>query len=165
MHRRRRIETDVPGASNGSITYSKAHLHQQNHSNLSNAVDGSISSKNQEHSTTILASASESRPSGCSLAQDIDFQRISRCGLWGEDTDVFGVENIYGPDEIREDFIKNIDDGATFEFCKVCGESHIPPGPPLTLQDRDTCSSYLPEYVLVFTCGRAGGMPYGNYHD
>jgi hypothetical protein len=53
---------------------------------------------------------------------------------------------IYDADEQREDFIKNIDSGAEFEFCKKCQKKHIPPGGPITLQDRDTCGSYLPEW-------------------
>ncbi|KAN0104708.1 hypothetical protein V8E51_010453 [Hyaloscypha variabilis] len=32
------------------------------------------------------------------------------------------------------------------EYCKKCRESHIPPGSPITLPDRDTCGSYLPDW-------------------
>ncbi|KAI9736089.1 MAG: hypothetical protein M1818_006265 [Claussenomyces sp. TS43310] len=33
-----------------------------------------------------------------------------------------------------------------FDYCTVCQEWHIPWGPPITLQDRDTCYSMLPEW-------------------
>jgi len=32
------------------------------------------------------------------------------------------------------------------DYCKRCGKNHIPPGSPLTLPDRDTCGSYLPDW-------------------
>jgi len=48
----------------------------------------------------------------------------------------------------QEDFIQQIDnDKHDFEFCKKCKTAHIPPGPPITLEDRDTCGSYLPEWL------------------
>jgi len=140
-------------ALDGSIMDTKSEGNLPDLSDSYKIVNGSSTYKNEEHlatGITIASTISSSRLSGHSLAQNIDFYRISRRKLWGEDTDVFGVENVYGPDEMREDFIKNIDAGAALEFCKVCGESHIPPGPPFTLQDRDTCGSYIPEYVICF---------------
>lgn len=50
------------------------------------------------------------------------------------------------PEDIRQDFIDNIDSGAEMLMCTKCSEAHIPPGPPITLQDRDTCGSFLPEW-------------------
>jgi hypothetical protein len=32
------------------------------------------------------------------------------------------------------------------DFCTVCMECHIPPGPAITLADRDTCGSLLPKW-------------------
>ena len=47
----------------------------------------------------------------------------------------------------QRDFIHYIDiDKPQFEHCKKCQRAHIPPGPPITLEDRDTCGSGLPEW-------------------
>jgi hypothetical protein len=54
--------------------------------------------------------------------------------------------NIYPPAEMRDDFINNINSGAKMLYCKKCKKNHIPPGPPITLQDRDTCYALLPEW-------------------
>lgn len=124
-----------------------ANEHHEEYNELSNPFVGSIPEEKHQK----LRPELELRPSGLSLAQGTDFTRLSRRSLWGVDADVFRVENLYGPEEIREDFIKNIDNGAAFDFCKVCKKRHIPPGPPFTLQDRDTCGSYLPEYVSTFS--------------
>jgi len=142
-----RVETNASHNMSGNIMDTRLEDKDRDHTDLSNVIDGSITAENQECFATAPSSVlvSESRPSGHSLARKINFRRISRRRLWGENADVFGLEYIYGPDEIREDFIKNIDRGAAFEFCKVCGKTHIPPGPPFTLPDRDTCGSYIPE--------------------
>jgi hypothetical protein len=48
---------------------------------------------------------------------------------------------------LQEDYIRFIDSyDPEFEYCKKCRTSHIPPGPPITLEDRDTCGSQLPEW-------------------
>ena len=53
----------------------------------------------------------------------------------------------YPPEEQRADFIEQIDKfNPELEYCKKCKTKHIPPGPPTTLQDRDTCGVYLPEW-------------------
>ncbi|TAQ91048.1 hypothetical protein B7494_g588 [Chlorociboria aeruginascens] len=74
------------------------------------------------------------------LAKTINFNRLSSVrtapGVSGE---------IYSAKEQREDFIKAINEGVPLEFCRKCEEKHIPPGSPITLQDRDTCGSYLPD--------------------
>jgi len=84
-----------------------------------------------------------------------------------------GAANIYSAEEQRADFIKGIDDYAKtslqgfrrdgphllipptinpadaeiiYEYCKKCGKTHIPPGSPITLPDRDTCGAYLPDW-------------------
>jgi hypothetical protein len=60
----------------------------------------------------------------------------------------------YPPTSIRPfkpDFIKDIDKaiqlGAEpYEMCSKCGERHIAWGPPISMQERDTCLSMLPEW-------------------
>lgn len=81
-------------------------------------------------------------------ADKIDFDRSS----WVMTTP--GVSgNLYSGEEQRADYIKSIDSIEEdkwelygLEYCKVCKEKHIPPGPPITLEDRDTCGAYLPEW-------------------
>ncbi|RDW79628.1 hypothetical protein BP6252_04266 [Coleophoma cylindrospora] len=51
----------------------------------------------------------------------------------------------YGVDEQKSDFIRAVQN-EMLEYCKVCGHRHIPPGPPGTLPDRDTCGAYIPEW-------------------
>jgi len=150
------VGTNVPEVLDGSVTDTEPGPQHRDHSDLSNTGDGSISTAQHEQPTitTAITSVPKSRPSGQALAQEIDFHRISRRSLWGDDTDVFDIEHIYGPEEMREDFVNNIDSGAASEYCKICGENHIPPGPPFTLPDRDTCGSYLPEYVVCFHQGK-----------
>jgi hypothetical protein len=47
----------------------------------------------------------------------------------------------------QDDFIKYIDKNEPeLEYCRKCKTKHIPPGAPITLEDRDTCGSYLPEW-------------------
>ncbi|KAF8857941.1 hypothetical protein BDZ45DRAFT_726406 [Acephala macrosclerotiorum] len=75
------------------------------------------------------------------LAKTIDWSRYDTVG----ETDVFGG-SIYSAEEAMADFKKMINDGVHLEYCKVCKKSHIPPGPPITLADRDTCGAYLPEW-------------------
>lgn len=48
---------------------------------------------------------------------------------------------------LQEDFISYINnDKPQLDYCKKCHTTHIPPGPPITLEDRDTCGSELPEW-------------------
>jgi len=59
----------------------------------------------------------------------------------------------------RATFVKDIDDALDrgenpFMFCEGCKQRHIPWGPPVTLGDRDTCLSMLPEW-----------FPARNYHE
>lgn len=76
------------------------------------------------------------------LARKINFDRDA----WVTTTP--GVSgDILPAEEQREDFIKDINKhGEQFEYCTVCRSSHIPPGPPITLADRDTCGSLLPKW-------------------
>ncbi|KUJ06258.1 uncharacterized protein LY89DRAFT_692593 [Mollisia scopiformis] len=53
---------------------------------------------------------------------------------------------IYPADQARVDFVKMIDEGAQLEYCSVCEKTHICPGPPITLPDRDTCGAFLPRW-------------------
>lgn len=71
------------------------------------------------------------------LARKIDWSRYNSVG----DTDVFGGP-IYTAEEARADFKKMINNGVHLEHCKICKKAHIPPGPPITLADRDTCGAY-----------------------
>jgi hypothetical protein len=79
------------------------------------------------------------------LAETINFNRSSWVmtapGLHGE---------FYPGFEQRNDFINYVDSledgkdgGPELCYCRVCGENHIPPGTPITLEDRDTCGAYL----------------------
>ncbi|RDL35734.1 uncharacterized protein BP5553_06346 [Venustampulla echinocandica] len=79
------------------------------------------------------------------LANDIKFDRVT----WVMGTP--GVSGIvYPPEEQREEFISNINDnedgGGDMEKCSKCGQFHIIPGSPITLADRDTCLSQLPDW-------------------
>ena len=76
------------------------------------------------------------------LARNIDFRRD------GWNMIAPGVSgDILSAEEQREDFIEDINNnGEQLEFCTVCKTAHIPPGPPITLADRDTCGSQLPKW-------------------
>jgi hypothetical protein len=76
------------------------------------------------------------------LAQNINFRRDT----WI--TTAPGVSgDILPAEEQREDFIDDINNnGEQLGFCTVCKMAHIPPGPPITLADRDTCGSFLPKW-------------------
>ena len=83
----------------------------------------------------------EGRKSGEDLAKDINFDRTT----WIMTAPgANGV--IYSAAEQRQDFIDNINAGAELEYCTKCKKKHIPPGSPITLQDRDTCGAYLPDW-------------------
>ncbi|KAF5871014.1 uncharacterized protein Bfra_009570 [Botrytis fragariae] len=56
------------------------------------------------------------------------------------------VGEIYTVEEQKADFVRNLNEGAPIEYCKKCKETHIPPGSPITLADRDTCGAYLPDW-------------------
>ena len=57
------------------------------------------------------------------------------------------VERLLTPKFSQADFIAHIDkDKPELEYCSKCKTKHIPPGVPITLEDRDTCGSYLPEW-------------------
>jgi len=81
------------------------------------------------------------RTKGEILADTINWKRAT----WDTTPVGHDVFEFYGWKEARQDFINNIDSGAEFELCEKCEKSHIPPGSPITLQDRDTCGSFLPE--------------------
>lgn len=80
---------------------------------------------------------------GEEVAKGINFDRQT----WNMQAS--GRDNFYSTSEMREDFVASIDAGAEFEHCNKCDKKHIPPGPPITLQDRDTCYSYLPEWFPI----------------
>lgn len=48
----------------------------------------------------------------------------------------------------RQPFTDVVDENSNevFEYCGDCKQIHIPWGPPITLQDRDTCLSQIPEW-------------------
>ena len=47
----------------------------------------------------------------------------------------------------QDDFIRHIENETLkLDNCKKCKIAHILPGPPITLEDRDTCGSYLPDW-------------------
>lgn len=79
---------------------------------------------------------------GEEMAQRINFERDA----WV--TTAPGVSgDILPAEEQREDFIDDINsNGEQLGLCTVCGDHHIPPGPPITLADRDTCGSLLPKW-------------------
>ena len=81
---------------------------------------------------------------GKTLADTINFERLA----WIIAMTTPGASGtVYSAEEQREDFIRNIDkDGAKLQYCSKCKTTHIPPGPPITLQDRDSCGSYLPDW-------------------
>jgi hypothetical protein len=76
------------------------------------------------------------------LARDINWERSSSFNYTP------GVSGkLWSGNEEREDFIEEINSGAAeLEYCRKCKKNHIPPGPPITLQDRDTCYAYLPDW-------------------
>ncbi|KAK6598345.1 hypothetical protein H4I95_08955 [Botrytis cinerea] len=75
------------------------------------------------------------------VATGIDFTQKS-----GVQHDPSCVGEIYPVEEQKADFVRNLNEGAPIEYCKKCKQSHIPPGPPITLADRDTCGAYLPDW-------------------
>jgi hypothetical protein len=86
---------------------------------------------------------------GEELAKIIDWGRPS----WDQHSDCFpaapgGV--FYTTQEQREDFIKNIDDGAPLEYCCKCKKYHIIPGAPMHLGERDTCLGQLPKSFFKY---------------
>ncbi|KAE8444490.1 hypothetical protein EG329_000474 [Mollisiaceae sp. DMI_Dod_QoI] len=84
---------------------------------------------------------SSPRLNGERLANTIQWNKNSFCSTTCESNGP-----IYPSEQARTDFVKMINQGAKLEHCKVCDKKHIPPGPPVTLADRDTCGSYLPEW-------------------
>jgi hypothetical protein len=95
----------------------------------------------ESHRTDTTTENSEGRKTGEDLAKDINFNRPT----WITTTPgSSGV--IYPANEQRQDFIDNINAGAELEYCMKCKKKHIPPGSPITLQDRDTCGAYLPDW-------------------
>lgn len=95
----------------------------------------------ERHQADTTTETPEGKKSGEDLAKDINFGRTT----WIMTAPgVNGV--IYSADEQRQDFIDNINDGADLEYCTKCKRKHIPPGSPITLQDRDTCGAYLPDW-------------------
>jgi hypothetical protein len=87
---------------------------------------------------------------GEKLAQNINFRRPA----W-----ITTVPGASGPilpaDEQRQDFIADINaHGEQLDLCTVCNRRHIPPGPPITLADRDTCGSLLPKWFPAHLVAR-----------
>jgi hypothetical protein len=93
-----------------------------------------------ERQTAIIVPSGPS--AGTIAAQKIDFTRH----LWT------GNELA---SERRMEFIRLYDSlSDPLDICSVCHEKHIPPGPIITLADRDTCSSLLPDwYPRKFDAG------------
>jgi len=87
----------------------------------------------------------KSRTKGEILADKINFDRAT----WDMTSAGDLAPGFLSIKEQREEFISNINSGAELEFCNKCKEKHIPPGSPITLQDRDTCGSYLPEVCTI----------------
>ena len=62
---------------------------------------------------------------------------------------------ILAADERSHDFIADINThGSKLALCTVCNKRHIPPGPPITLADRDTCGSFLPKWFPTHLVAR-----------
>jgi hypothetical protein len=84
------------------------------------------------------------------LDQTIDFE--------GETcvTTPLGVSgDIYPDEEQPEDSIDEINSPAIqLDYCTVCMKDHIPPGPPMTLADRDTCGSLIPKWFPSYLVAR-----------
>ncbi|KAI9651173.1 hypothetical protein NHQ30_001210 [Ciborinia camelliae] len=110
------------------------------------ALDGAglaIKNKTSPQNTVSAGTANTGQGSstGDMVATGISFTKKS----WVEYEPSASGE-IYNGDEQKADFIRNLDQGAQIEYCKKCKETHIPPGSPLTLPERDTCGAYLPEW-------------------
>jgi len=98
----------------------------------------------EEKTTAIQPTQSTERPEptrGEKLAEEINFKRPA----W-ESTPPGASGAILDGEEQRRDFIKAVDVGAHLEYCNKCKKFHIPPGGGLTLEDRDTCYSDIPEW-------------------
>jgi len=78
---------------------------------------------------------------GKALADTVNFSRPAWITRLPE---LPGGQTFYPPSQQKADFIKAIDSGEPLIYCTKCSEAHIPPGPTLTLEDRDTCGSMLP---------------------
>jgi len=84
----------------------------------------------------------EPHSEGEKLARTINFQRTP----WVTTTPGVSGE-IYTAEEQRKDFVDNVNkSGSQLGYCSKCMKRHIPPGPPITLADRDTCGADLPEW-------------------
>jgi hypothetical protein len=89
--------------------------------------------------------SAQAKTRGELLADTINFNRstwvMTTPGISGD---------LYPAKEQRADYIKYIDgidkEKWELDYCKLCKTKHIPPGPPITLEDRDTCGAYLPEW-------------------
>lgn len=46
-----------------------------------------------------------------------------------------------------KDLLPIVEGPSNLEHCYKCGVRHIEPGPPSTLNERDTCKTYVPEYL------------------
>ena len=105
-----------------------------------------IRTPTKEHSEGEEPSTSaQAKTRGELLADSINFNRstwvMTSPGISGD---------LYPAKEQRADFIKYIDgieeEKWGLDYCKLCKTKHIPPGPPITLEDRDTCGAYLPKW-------------------
>jgi hypothetical protein len=80
-------------------------------------------------------------------AQKIDWQRaLHNGGELGQSVPADTTNTTW-----RKDFVTAIDNAKSvgqepFSLCGKCGQRHIPWGPTVTLQDRDTCLSMLPRW-------------------
>ncbi|TGO17461.1 hypothetical protein BTUL_0017g00410 [Botrytis tulipae] len=109
------------------------------------ALDGAeLAIKNTPSPKKLVSAATKRtrRPSiGEMVATEIDFTQKA----WVQD-DPSCVGEIYTVEELKADFVRNLNEGAPIEYCKKCKKTHIPPGPPITLADRDICGAYLPDW-------------------
>jgi hypothetical protein len=63
--------------------------------------------------------------------------------------------DIYPDEEQPEDSIDEINSPVIqLDYCTVCMKDHIPPGPPMTLADRDTCGSLIPKWFPSYLVSR-----------
>ena len=87
---------------------------------------------------------------GEKLAQSINFRRPTCI------TTAPGVScPILPADEQRQDFIVDINThGSQLALYSICNKRHTPPGPPITLADRDTCGSLLPKWFPAHLVAR-----------
>ncbi|KAG9241507.1 hypothetical protein BJ878DRAFT_224562 [Calycina marina] len=139
------FENEANKASTQSVSSRLAGIYRTYQSTLTRVLDGGNVQLEAEPvpAPSIPSAENITALPGEFLARQIKFNRRPSHNNY---VDVFGLSEIYGPEEIRRDFIRNIEEGAPLGYCKICKKTHIPPGPPFTIQDRDTCGSYVPDW-------------------